>query len=236
MSELQSANETIMQIILQRMAQENPEKFLQNNSQLQSKKNQVRKELSEMGILKKEGHNTFDKYKYFSEAQYKELFTNLFSRTRLELKSSVISCQSFQGTDKQPFGRQIKLEFCLMDCETGFFELSYMIGEGIDKGDKASYKANTGAIKYYLANTFLVATGDDPENETQSNTTEQNKKTQKQQSSGLVTYLEKVLTVEEKQMVLSKYKVDKLEQLNPKVLNALAARKKGIIAGVSEAC
>ena len=52
--------------------------------------------------------------------------------------------------------------------------------------------------------------------------------------NNLAPYLEKVLTVEEKQMVLSKYKVDKLEQLNPKVLNALAARKKGIIAGVPE--
>ena len=36
----------------------------------------------------------------------------------------------------------------------------------LDKGDKAGYKANTGAIKYYLANTFMVATGDDPETET----------------------------------------------------------------------
>ena len=38
-------------------------------------------------------------------------------------------------------------------------------GEGIDKGDKALYKAYTGAIKYYLANTFLIATGNEPEND-----------------------------------------------------------------------
>ena len=35
----------------------------------------------------------------------------------------------------------------------------------MDKGDKAGYKAYTGALKYYLANTFMVATGDDVEKE-----------------------------------------------------------------------
>ena len=53
--------------------------------------------------------------------------------------------------------------------------------------------------------------------------------------NNLVPYLEKVLTVEEKQMVLSKYKVDKLDQLNSNILNVLAARKKGIVSSATEA-
>lgn len=53
--------------------------------------------------------------------------------------------------------------------------------------------------------------------------------------NNLVPYLEKVLTVEEKQMVLDKYKVAKLDQLNSNVLNALAARKKGIVSSATEA-
>ena len=44
------------------------------NSSLQKKKNQLRKDLFEKGILKKEGENKFDNYAYFSEAQYKLLF------------------------------------------------------------------------------------------------------------------------------------------------------------------
>jgi hypothetical protein len=36
-------------------------------------------------------------------------------------------------------------------------------GEGLDACDKASYK--TGALKYALLQSFLVATGDDPEDE-----------------------------------------------------------------------
>lgn len=37
------------------------------------------------------------------------------------------------------------------------------IGEGNDNGDKASYKAMTGAYKYALRQTFCIETGDDPD-------------------------------------------------------------------------
>lgn len=37
------------------------------------------------------------------------------------------------------------------------------IGEGNDNGDKASYKAMTGAFKYALRQTFCIETGDDPD-------------------------------------------------------------------------
>jgi len=37
------------------------------------------------------------------------------------------------------------------------------IGDGLDLGDKAPYKAATGALKYALRQTFLIETGDDPD-------------------------------------------------------------------------
>ena len=40
-----------------------------------------------------------------------------------------------------------------------------MAGEGADAGDKAPYKAMTGALKYALLQSFLLGTGDDPEDE-----------------------------------------------------------------------
>ena len=39
------------------------------------------------------------------------------------------------------------------------------LGEGVDSGDKASYKAMTGALKYALRQTLLIETGDDPDDE-----------------------------------------------------------------------
>lgn len=118
------------------------------------------------GVLQKDSINTYDNYKYFSEAQYKKLFTELFSKVRLELKFTELAYDTFEGSAKQSNGRMPRLEFTLFDCETGFYEKTCITGEGIDKGDKAGYKAYTGALKYYLANTFMVATGDDPEKET----------------------------------------------------------------------
>ena len=140
-------------------------KILELNAKLQQKKNTLRKELKERGILPRQGKNDFDHYKYFSEAQYKQLFTDLFSKHGLELKINELDYSAFEGTEKQANGRLVKMEFCLMDTETGFLEASVITGEGIDKGDKAGYKADTGALKYYLADTFMVATGDDAEAE-----------------------------------------------------------------------
>ena len=141
------------------------EKWLSLNAKLQQKKQNVRRALKEKGVLQKGGENTFDRYKYFSEAQYKALFTALLADNDLELKFSELDYQTFQGPEKQANGRMPRLEFSLFDCETGFFETTVITGEGIDKGDKAGYKAYTGALKYFLADTFMVATGDDPERE-----------------------------------------------------------------------
>lgn len=138
---------------------------LELNAKLQKKKQNLRNALAQKGVLQKKSENTYDHYKYFSEAQYKELFTNLFSEHGLELKFTVDAYDTFEGTEKQANGRMTTLRFTLMDTETGFGEESVVIGEGIDKGDKAGYKAYTGALKYYLANTFMVATNDDPEKE-----------------------------------------------------------------------
>ena len=136
---------------------------LELNAKLQQKKNALRKSLKAKGVLKKEGNNNYDHYSYFSESQYKALFTELLSDAGLELSFTELEYNLFEGTEKQSNGRMPKLKFILTDIDTGFCEETVITGEALDKGDKAGYKAYTGALKYYLANTFLVATGDDPE-------------------------------------------------------------------------
>ena len=141
------------------------EDYFAMNAKLQQKKREVRKVLKSRGVLKREGDNKFDKYKYFSEAQYKLLFTELFSDYGLEMKFNEESYESFEGSEKQANGRMARITFSLIDVDPGFSEESTITAEGIDKGDKAGYKAYTGALKYWLADTFMVATGDDPETE-----------------------------------------------------------------------
>lgn len=143
------------------------EKWLELNAKLNQKKNKARKELVKMGTLEKKGKNTYDNYKYFTEAQYKDVANKIITEAGLELKTTEEDYFTYQAPNsKTPVGRIVTMKFILTDMETGFYEESIIRGEGLDRGDKAGYKAYTGAMKYYLANTFMVPTGDDAEKET----------------------------------------------------------------------
>lgn len=188
------------------------EKWLELNAKLQQKKNALRKTLKKKGILKKEGHNESDKYKYFSEAQYKELFTELFSQNGLEIKFSEIEYNTFEGSGRDVNGRMLKLEFYLFDIDTGFYETTVITGEGVDKGDKAGYTAYTGALKYYLADTFMVATGDDAEKKSPEH--KMNEIANKKASSKQLTLLRNVYTGEKLEKLLEANNLKKLEDIS----------------------
>ena len=188
-----------------------PKIWLELNAKLQAKKNALRKDLKSKGILKKGGQNDYDHYSYFSEAQYKELFTELFSKNNLELKFSELEYNTFEGSGKNCNGRMTRLEFTLIDVETGFFETTIITGEGMDKGDKAGYKAYTGAVKYYLADTFLVATGDDAEKESPEEN--MNTKSERKASPKQIELLQKYYTGENLEKLLQVNSISKIEDL-----------------------
>ena len=188
-----------------------PKIWLELNAKLQAKKNALRKDLKSKGILKKGGQNDYDHYSYFSEAQYKELFTELFSKNNLELKFSELEYNTFEGSGKNCNGRMTRIEFTLIDVETGFFETTIITGEGMDKGDKAGYKAYTGAVKYYLADTFLVATGDDAEKESPEEN--MNTKTERKASPKQIELLQKYYTGENLEKLLQVNSISKIEDL-----------------------
>jgi len=193
--------------------------WLEFNAKLQQKKNLLRCELAKKGMLKKGASNDYDHYKYFSEAQYKALFTELFSENKLELKFNEVGYEEGVGIGNQKSSRKVTLLFRLIDCETGFYEETIITGEALDKGDKAGYKAYTGALKYYLANTFMVATGDDPEKDSPTLEKEQ-KATAKQ--------LQELNAMENnlKKWVLNKFNVGKLEDLTKNQAEWFLTKKK----------
>lgn len=205
------------------MTDEQVSKYLEFNSKLQQKKNSLRKALKEKGVLAKGATNTFDKYSYFSEAQYKELFTELFSVYGLELKFTELDYTTFEGSEKQSNGRMPKLKITLFDIDTGFGEDTVITGEGIDKGDKAGYKAYTGALKYYLANTFMVATGDDPEKESPSN--RMNTVTSERKASDRqIAMLKQRYTGENLTKLLAANNVSRIEDLPMKTASAIISK------------
>ena len=201
------------------------EKYLELNAKLQQKKNALRKELKERGVLKKGGKNDYDNYTYFSEAQYKELFTELFSKYGLELNFSEIGYETFEGTGKQANGRLVKVEFELIDIESGFNESTVITGEGMDKGDKAGYKAYTGALKYYLADKFMVATGDDAEKDSPSE--KMNDVNARKASPKQVEVLAKVYQGENLTKLLQLCKIERLEDMPMDKASELIGKLKG---------
>lgn len=196
--------------------------FLVFNAQLQRKKNALRMALAEKGILKREGNNSFDKYTYFSEAQYKALFTSLFADAGLELSFSEEQYIPFDGTEKQSNGRMVSICFTLTDTGTGFFENSVITAEGIDKGDKAGYKAYTGALKYFLADTFMVATGDDPEKDSPS----EKMNTTRSASPKQIEILSKVYTGENLDKLLAANGISSLAEMPMQKASDLIAKLK----------
>lgn len=195
------------------------------NAGLQKKKNDLRKDLKERGILQNGGENKFDHYRYFSEAQYKALFTELFSVHGLELKFTELEYSTFEGSEKQANGRMPKILFTLFDIETGFFEETTITGEGIDKGDKAGYKAYTGALKYFLANTFMVATGDDPQSESPEQT--MNKKNERKATPKQIAILMQSYTGDNLTTLLERNGIARIEDLPMAKASELIGKLKG---------
>ena len=199
--------------------------WLKLNAGLQKKKNALRKALKDKGVLQKGGKNDFDRYTYFSEAQYKALFTELFSANGLELKFDELDYLTFEGSEKQANGRMPRLEFTLFDIDTGFFEKTNITGEGIDKGDKAGYKAYTGALKYYLANTFMVATGDDPEKESPEVKMNE-KQPERKATPKQIEILNKVYQGENMAKLLTANGIEKIEDIPMKKASELITKLK----------
>jgi hypothetical protein len=121
----------------------------------------------EVKALSKDGTNEFHKYNYLMEAQVTSLMKELLD------KNGVIFQYGSRITDMKPAGKQIlvnvEVEYRFIDAESGEWLGGVAAGSGADTGDKGVYKAITGAIKYIYMKTFNIPTGDDPENDKQSN-------------------------------------------------------------------
>jgi hypothetical protein len=113
----------------------------------------------------KDGINRHQSYAYITEKQYKNNFKKALAVAGLDFKASMSEYQYIpNATDKMSL-IVAKYLFEIIDRDSGTREVYPACGAGADMGDKGLYKAYTGAIKYFIANNFLVAEGDDPESD-----------------------------------------------------------------------
>ncbi len=116
--------------------------------------------MAEVGRVPKNGRNDFHKYDYVTEADLVDAVRAKLAERNVVLLPALTSV----NIDGQVTTAQMRFQF--IDGDTGETFGSDWAGTGEDKGDKGLYKAYTGALKYFLMKSFLIATGDDPERDT----------------------------------------------------------------------
>jgi hypothetical protein len=121
----------------------------------------------EVSALEKEGDNKFGKYKYFTEGQMLQYLRPLLTREGIFIFHSVdeITHKEVSRGDKGKVELHsvVRSSHTFFDSETGESYTVKCVGEGIDSGDKSTYKAITGATKYFLMKTFGITDSQDPE-------------------------------------------------------------------------
>jgi|8_EtaG_2_1085327.scaffolds.fasta_scaffold10196_4 hypothetical protein len=119
--------------------------------------------MAEVGYVQKDATNDFQRYKYASaEAVLRKVNTSLSSQgVCCASTAELVSHETIQGPKKATFHAIVKLSLTF---HKGSDQITVSgLGSGSDSGDKSVMKANTAALKYCLANAFLISWGDDPE-------------------------------------------------------------------------
>ena len=116
----------------------------------------------------KDGINRNQSYKYITEAQYKRNFSKALIDVGLIFQIQELD-RRFSTDILNSTMHLVEVDFIgtLIDIDTGEKLDYYFSGTGADTGDKALYKAYTGGLKYFIATNFMVAEGNDPENDEQ---------------------------------------------------------------------
>lgn len=136
-------------------------------------KKTLAKKLSEItgkiARIEKKGENKAQHYNFVRESDLAEEASKLFDEYGIFVLQNVAEAPEptplfVSSSGSQMWLTRVCMEFTIIDAE-GDETLGPVKfwGAGADTGDKGIYKAMTGAEKYFLMKTFLVATGDDPE-------------------------------------------------------------------------
>jgi len=123
--------------------------------------------MAEINYIQKDKSNSFHGYKYASEAAIKEACHASFVKHKVVFSFSVNKVTDLWSTTGGEHVVLVECAWTLSDVESGESLSGVAVGTGSDKGDKAVYKAITGALKYALTANLLIPTGEDPENESE---------------------------------------------------------------------
>lgn len=112
-----------------------------------------------VGKIRKTGYNSHQKYEYMTEKDLVDAIKAELAARKILVTTSVLKTE-FKGDLCL-----VETEHTFHDAESGETLKVQGSGTGYDKTDKAVFKAQTGAFKYFLMKNFLISSDDDPEND-----------------------------------------------------------------------
>src|SRR3954466_12099924 len=157
--------------------------------------------MGELGYLKNDKQHS-QGWGYASEAAHKEAVQKALIKHRVlffPTSSTVVDIR--EGVVI------VRLMYEFIDIDSGQRLSGSFDGTGSSRDDKGTYKADTGALKYALRSTFLIPTGDDPENEDKPRKTEEDSPAARKQDAKIAA--------QEAQLVAQR-KIDELKKQEQK--------------------
>ena len=140
----------------------------------------ISKVMEEVKKIQKTGYNEFNKYEYATEEDVlKELRPALIKHKLLVIPSITgEKRETIPGEKGESSLITLNFNFKIIDVDNGDEITLLWVGYGSDKQDKGGYKAMTGAVKFFLSKTFLLPSGNDPEEERKTKAKDNLKKEQ----------------------------------------------------------
>src|SRR5699024_4894764 len=148
------------------------------------------KVMKEVKYIEKKGFNNFSKYKYATESDVAEKVREVLADQNVIMLPDVVEHTTREHINRKgntEYIATVRVKFTFFDGDSGEEISIHSAGEGQDAGDKAVYKAITGAQKYALMKAFMIPTGDDPEADNgpdERNNEPQTKRRQNQSNNG----------------------------------------------------
>ncbi len=181
----------------------------------------LRQKLAEVrrriGYVQKRGHNERFNYSYVTAADIAGSVGDILSELGVVVipRLEDISYESAVGRGEATRMARVVMAYTFADVDSGEEIIAKVAGQGLDPGDKAPYKAMTGALKYALLQSFLLATGDDPEDDRSDARFSTPPGTERPISADEVRELQRLIdkTGTELERVLAYYKVASLGEL-----------------------
>src|SRR6266851_7914873 len=118
-----------------------------------------------LGYVQKRGHNERHNYNYVTAADLAGAVGDILAELGVVVIPQLQSISTEPPRISSERIARIVMNYRFVDARSGEELTVRVAGEGADAGDKAPYKAMTGALKYALLQSFLLATGDDPEDD-----------------------------------------------------------------------